>query len=141
MMNQANDIDDILEQKLKACKDFFLATNLLKQALETEGMVSVDSLIRRRGELMQTIDSLDRRIIRFRRQYPLNHTHAIAKLFRELEGILKQIIFANQSCVSVAAGKCEGLKKDMAIVRQTGAGIHGYSRGTQRVQKFLDIEM
>jgi len=133
-------MDHFLKQKLKACNDFFSATGLLKEALDKKDPEAVNGMIRRREELKQIIDSLDRRIVRFRRQGSVYRTQATAKIFRELEMILKKIMSVNQDCAAVAADKCDALKKDLAIVRQTEAGVHGYACGAQRVQKFLDIE-
>ncbi|MFH1081599.1 MAG: flagellar export chaperone FlgN [Pseudomonadota bacterium] len=138
MTNPVNEIHHILKQKLEACNDFLSATNLLEEALEKEEMTTVDRLIGRREELMRVIESIDRRLGRYQREYPFDRTPPAAKVSEDINRVLKQIISVNQECNAVAAGRYESLKEDLMIIRQKEAGFHGYSRAT-RMRKFLDI--
>jgi hypothetical protein len=136
MANPLNDIDHVLEQKLKACEDFLSATLLLKEALETEEMTAVDHLIGRRQELIRVIDGMDRRIGHYR---PDKNKRSVI-LSEDLKRVLKQIMSANHDCDAIAAGRCEGLRKDLISIRRKEEGFHEYSRSKEKTQKFLNIQ-
>jgi hypothetical protein len=52
---------------------------------------------------------------------------------------LKKIISANQECNTVAASRCEALKKEMATIHQSEEGLHVYAGKTQGIPKFLSV--
>jgi len=133
-----------LEKKVKACDEFLSATLLLKEALETEEMTAVNNLISRREKLVGIIDGLDRRIDRYRQaglfaQDSVNRRKMI-KYSEDIKRTLKQILSANQDCDTIAAGRCEGLRKDITSIRRKEEGFHGYSRSKEKTQKFLNIQ-
>jgi hypothetical protein len=139
MKDTVTDIGRILRQKLNVFHDFFSVTNLLKDALEKKAMEEAGCLLSRRDELVQVIDSLDRKMVRLR-QGSFQATHTMTDLFREIERILKQIVVVNQECLSLAEVTCRDLRGNLASAHQTGIGIRKYASGVQRVQKFLDIK-
>lgn len=139
MTNHPHDMAHILEKKVTACEDFLSATLLLKRALETEAMPTVDHLIGRRQELIRVIDGLDRLIGHYRHTGPSDKNQRIAGLSADLRRVLKQIMSANHGCDAIAAGRCEGLGKDIMNIRRQEEGLHGYSPAQEKTQKFLNI--
>ena len=130
----------MLEKKVKACEDFLSATLLLKEALETEKMTAADHLIKRRQELIRVIDGMDRRIGHYRHAGPPDKNKRRVILSEDLKRVLKQIISANHDCDAIAAGRCEGLRKEIISIRLKEEGFHGYSRSKEKTQKFLNIQ-
>lgn len=140
MTNQPNDMHLILEKKVKACENFLSSTLLLKEALETEEMTAVDNLIGHRQKLIRVIDSMDQLIRHYRHAGPPDKNQRMVVLSEHLKRILKQITSANHDCDAIAAGKCDGLRKDIINIRGKKEGIHGYSRSKEQTQKFLNIQ-
>jgi hypothetical protein len=140
MTNYPNDMYHMLEKKVKACEDFLSATLLLKEALETEKMTAADHLIKRRQELIRVIDGMDRRIGHYRHAGPPDKNKRRVILSEDLKRVLKQIISANHDCDAIAAGRCEGLRKEIISIRLKEEGFHGYSRSKEKTQKFLNIQ-
>ncbi len=139
MTNHANDLDEILEEKVTACDDFLSATLLLKAALESEEMTAVDRLLGRRQELIGVIDGVDRRIGQCRHAIPPEQKRRIRLLSEDLKRILQQIMSANGACDAIASSRCEGLRNEMIGINRKEEGLQGYARGAQRTPKFLNI--
>ena len=143
MTNQNDLTIATLERKLRACNDFLAATVSLKKALENDETKIMTDLIKRREQLIATIDGLDRRIIRYlqagsvdRRSATLRQMNKIAEA---LSARIKQIVSANQECEAIAAGRCEECRKDMTMITQKEEGLQGYAQHRQRVPKFLSV--
>ena len=139
MANHTNDMWHWLEKKVKACEDFLSATVLLKAALEAEKMATVNDLIGRRRALMRVIDGLDRRIGDVRNADSPDKNQRMPVLFEDLKRVLKRIVSENQGCDAIAAGRCEGFRKELINTRRKEEGIHGYGGPKEKMQKFLNI--
>ncbi len=139
MTNQGNDLDQLLEEKVKACGEFLSATLLLKAALESEEMTTVDRLLGRRQVLIGIIDGVDRRIGQDRRAIPPENKRRIAILSEDLKEVLRQITSANRECDAIASGRCEGLRNEMISINRKEEGLQGYAGGAQPMPKFLNI--
>jgi hypothetical protein len=139
MTNQPNDMGDMLEYKVKVCKDFLSATLLLKEALEKEEMTRVNQLIKRRDGLIRIVEGMDHKIDRGRRSGSSDHKARTARLLEDLRGVLRQIISANRQCDLIAADRCENMKKDLTIIQRKKEGLHGYNCGRQQLPKFFNV--
>jgi hypothetical protein len=139
MMYDTNDIAPLLEKKIAACEDFLSATLLLKAALETEEMTTVDHLIGRRQELIRVIDEMDRRATPDRLAGPPDQRRRMVVLSEELKRVLQQILSANQVCEAITASRCEEFRNDLMNVRRREEGIHGYLHSKEKTPKFLNI--
>lgn len=131
----------MLEKKVKACEDFLSVTMLLKEALENEEMTAVNQLIKRREELIRLIDGLGSRSGRDRQAGLLGKSRRATELVKVLHRVLLRIISANRECDAIAAGRCDGLKKELTILHRKEEGLQGYARGVQRPSRFFDARM
>ena len=143
MTNQNDEKIATLEQKLQVCDDFLTVTLSLKKALENDETQAVTDLLKRREQLIATMDGLDGRMTRYARAGSVDRRAAIVrqmdKITGELNERLKQIVSANQQCEAIASGRCEGLRNEMISINRKEEGLQGYARGTQRMPKFLNI--
>jgi|GEM_PF-2888282 len=135
-----------LTQKLQSCRDFLLTTRLLGEALEKEEMTAVDRLIKRRGELIGTIDGLDRRIgrcLKASRPDPGSAVHGrMTALTRELHQILTLILSANEACGTLAAGKCSTIKDEVIAIGHRRECVQGYApTKAKRAEQFLNMKL
>jgi len=141
--NQKDEKIETLEQKLQVCDDFLTVTLSLKKALENDETQAMEDLIKRREQLIATIDGLDRRMTRYARAGSVDRRPAIVrqmdKATGELSERLKQIVSVNHQCEAIASGRREGLKNEMIGINREGEGLQGYARGMQRMPKFLNI--
>jgi hypothetical protein len=134
-----------LQQKLKSCRDFLSATRLLEEALKNQEMTAVGRLIKRRDELIGTIDGLDRRIGRFLKTAPPAADSAVrgrmTALSKELHQVLKLIESANEACGTLAARKCGAIKNEMIRVRHSRECVQGYApTKPKRAEQFLNMK-
>ena len=146
MMKTANPADEIysmLLQKSKAIDEFLSTTVHLQHALESDDLITVEQFIKRRDELMVAIDEIDRLISRCRQENQRVLGHGIIQrvmvMSENLCGKLRQIISVDQACRTIAASRCEVLKKELAAVYTHGEGLHIYAAKTQGLPRFLNI--
>ena len=132
-----------LEQKLRTYIAFHEATELLQQALENDEMETAAHLIARREQFMSEIDGLDGRIKDQRQLISSRSDPAsvrkVARLFVDLEEALKRILSANHVCDAIAVSRCEGLRKDLGVIRHHEGGRHAYLRKAAGMPKFLNV--
>jgi hypothetical protein len=143
MTSPSDDIYTRLIQKSKAVDEFLSATKHLQHALESDDLAAVTQSIKCREELMPVIDEIDHRISVCRQKDkpdrdPLLVQQAV-KISENLSEKLKKIISANQECNTIAAIRCEALKKEMATIHQSEEGLHVYAGKTQGIPKFLSV--
>ena len=133
----------LLERKKQAYDEFLAATVLLRQALESDDMADVFRFIESREALITQIVELDRRFNRQQQSVPSRHDPATlrrtAMISADLGERLREITSANQACDAIAAGRCEILRKDLAIMRQNEDGLHVYAAKAQGTPKFLSV--
>ena len=139
----SDEIYSILLQKSKAIDEFLSTTEHLQHALESNDLTAVNQFIKRREDLIQIIDEIDCRINFYRQKYNpdqgLVFVQRMAKMTENHGEKLKKIISANQECNTIAASRCEALKKEMATIHQNEEGLHVYAGKTQRMPKFLSV--
>ncbi|MBN1380241.1 MAG: hypothetical protein JXA41_01050 [Deltaproteobacteria bacterium] len=136
-------IQNILELKLKVYDEFLSCTQLLGQCLEKEDVREVDRLIRRRDDLIRTIDKLDGKMAHIRKT-PLGHnnrvTRSVETIFTDLNEKIKRIVAVNEDCREIAHRRCMALNKGIQTVRHEKNGRMKYvAKIQQRLPKFLDI--
>jgi uncharacterized protein YggL (DUF469 family) len=139
----SDEIYSILLQKSKVIDEFLSTTEHLQHALESNDLTAVNQFIKRREDLIQIIDEIDCRINFYRQKYNpdqgLVFVQRMAKMNENHSEKLKKIIPANQKCNTIAASRCESLKKEMATIHQNEEGLHVYAGKTQRMPKFLSV--
>jgi tetrahydromethanopterin S-methyltransferase subunit A len=144
-MSPSDEINAMLIRKEKAVGEFLSATKLLQQALESDDQAAVTRSIKRREELMPVIDEIDHRISLCRQKDEVDRdplvVQQVAKTTENLSEKLKKIVSANQQCHTLAASRCEALKKEMATIHQSEEGLHVYAGKTQGIPKFLSVRM
>lgn len=139
MINPSDEIYTMLVRKRKVFDEFLSVTGLLRHALEDEDLVAVNRLIERRDELIPIIDDINNNI----RQGQADRGSFVDERMREVSECLyerlMQITAVNQECNTIAASRCEDLKKEMATVHQNEEGLHVYAGKTQGIPKFLSV--
>jgi hypothetical protein len=141
----AEEIYAMLVEKSRSCDEFQSTTGLLKKAIETEEMGAVNRLIKRREELMKDIDGLDRRIDCHWHSVPINQCPAIirqvARISDDISGKLRQIDSDNKDCAAIATHHCESLRNDLTVLNRKIEGLHGYTGNSERMPKFLSVNI
>ncbi len=145
MTNHSDHAELALQQKLKSCRDFLSATRLLEEALENQEMTAVIRLIKRRDELIGTIDGLDRRIGRFLKTAQPGADSAVlgrmTALSRELRQVLKLIESADEACGTLATRNFVTVKDEMIRVGHRKECVQGYApTKAKRAEQFLDMK-
>lgn len=140
----AEEIYAMLLGKSKAYDEFQSATGLLKKAIETEEMGSVNQFINRREKLIGDIDGLDRQINCYWQSVPFDQRPAIirrvARISGDFDSKLRQINSVNQDCTAIAARSCESLRNDLMVINQKKEGLQGYVGMAKRIPKFLSVQ-
>ncbi len=145
MTNHSDHAELALQQKLKSCRDFLSATRLLEEALKNQEMTAVGRLIKRRDELIGTIDGLDRRIGRFLKMALPGADSAVrgrmTALSKELHQVLKLIESANEACGTLAASRYGAIKDEVIRVGHRRVCIQGYApTKAKRPEQFLNMK-
>ncbi|MHB8830082.1 MAG: hypothetical protein ACYC6Q_11245 [Syntrophales bacterium] len=132
-----------LEKKLKASDDFLASTLKLRERLEKDDVKAVAELLKRRSGIIATIDELDRRIVGYLQSSSADRSSAVIpeamKMTEEINKRLRQAEFANQECETLAAGRRQELRNELATVNREAEGLRGYAQRGGKPPKFLNI--
>ena len=144
MADVHQELSGILEQKLRACDEFLCSTDFLLRAVESDDMAAVEHHLLRREELIGIISDIDRRIHHYRKKDLIDPHGTISESLTQLSGRirdkLKRIVSVNGDCHDVTVGKLDATRRDLAALRQTKEGLHGYTPPkVQLVPKFLNV--
>lgn len=133
-----------LEKKLRACDGFLASTLKLKETLEKEDGQAVAELLKRRSEIIATIDGLDRRIAGYLRSSSPDRSSIalpeMGKITGEINKRLRQAAIVNQECEALAAGRRQELRSELATVSREAEGLRGYAQRGGKPPKFLNIK-
>ena len=135
--NNDNDLNYVLENKLRAYADFLAATALLKNAFEAEDMVKVEQFTQQRENIINYVNGLDNQIKRSHRDNGGGEKRSV--ITEALNKILQRMIEANRNCEAIATLKCDLAKRELATVHHKEKVISGYANKTRGIPKFLDV--
>jgi hypothetical protein len=131
----------ILEKKLKTGKDFCDSTVKLKDALEKGEMETAAGLLRRRSELIATMDALDTRLAGYPKPFSSEkkRVEIRTKITDQINEDLKQAFAINQECEAIAAAKLEELRNGLSAIHNERTGLRAYTRRGTQNPRFLSI--
>ena len=137
---------DCLEAKRKSLEEFLTLTKSLRDRLMTREWPDVEGLLKRRQDLIVTIDQMDARIQELRSRQPLDQEwlldgqkKKILSLLNNLRDLSEKAQTVDKECMDRMTDWQGQIKSQLSRMRDSLRAVHGYAQKPTRPPKFLDV--
>ena len=138
-------ITDLLEKKHRLYRRLKENMQSFKGALERGDEAHLTPLTREREEILQTIDALDRQMVRAgypageagRPQGPGNGP--VSAWIARIKEIWQDVFHLNLECLRFAEVRCRDLKTEMATVGREVQNVKKYMAPSPYTPRFIDL--
>jgi len=146
-VEQASELLDLLEGKLKAFKSFLSATELMKNAMDLQEVEKIEPLVAKREDCIIVINEIDNRINRIRNSlsvFPGEMEEKINTLTKAIENKVKESKNLNRKFEAMLKLHRDNTKKQLSNTGRKRNGVKGYaemSHGRGKNQaRFIDVK-
>jgi len=132
-------VKDLLDEKVKALKEFLSVTNSLYDSLTARDMVQLGRGLEQRQNLIHSIDEIDMKIVE---AWPSNSDSAKGPwgfLFKRMKELLHEIADLDKKCLSQGQFLRDEFQKEIFAMRQGWKAARQYSQPASFQPRFMDL--